>query len=251
VKFNKISILDIDIANVTKCEVLEHISASIKSSQKNMMFFVNAHNLTQAYYNNCYRSILRKTNYIYGDGIGIYLAGMVTHQRISDNVNGTDLFPLICELCEKEKYSVYFLGSEPGIVEKMVLNIKKKYPMLVIAGIHHGYFDEGNTEEIANEINKTGTKILFVGLGTPKQEKWIYDNYKSLNFNVAIGVGGLFDFYSGAKLRAPLWFRNIHLEWLFRLIYEPRRLWKRYLLGIPLFISLILGRKCRDIFNRK
>jgi N-acetylglucosaminyldiphosphoundecaprenol N-acetyl-beta-D-mannosaminyltransferase len=243
-KFKKISILDIDIANVTKYEVLDHISASIKSSQKNMMFFVNAHNLTQAYYNLQYRSILRKTNYIYGDGIGIYFAGKVTHQQISDNINGTDLFPLICELCEREKYTVYFLGSAPGIVEKMAQNIKKKYPMLVIAGTHHGYFDnESNGGYIINEINRTETKILFVGMGTPKQEKWIYDNYQSLNFNVAIGVGGLFDFYSGSKLRAPLFIRKLHLEWLFRLLYEPRRLWKRYIIGIPLFIYRVLKQK--------
>jgi N-acetylglucosaminyldiphosphoundecaprenol N-acetyl-beta-D-mannosaminyltransferase len=243
-KFKKISILDIDIANVTKYEVLDHISASIKSSQKNMMFFVNAHNLTQAYYDLQYRSILRKTNYIYGDGIGIYFAGKVTHQQISDNINGTDLFPLICELCEREKYTVYFLGSAPGIVEKMAQNIKKKYPMLVIAGTHHGYFDnESNGSYIINEINRTETKILFVGMGTPKQEKWIYDNYQSLNFNVAIGVGGLFDFYSGSKLRAPLFIRKLHLEWLFRLFYEPRRLWKRYIIGIPLFIYRVLKQK--------
>jgi N-acetylglucosaminyldiphosphoundecaprenol N-acetyl-beta-D-mannosaminyltransferase len=243
-KFKKISILDIDIANVTKYEVLDHISASIKSSQKNMMFFVNAHNLTQAYYDLQYRSILRKTNYIYGDGIGIYFAGKVTHQQISDNINGTDLFPLICELCEREKYTVYFLGSAPGIVEKMAQNIKKKYPMLVIAGTHHGYFDnESNGGYIINEINRTETKILFVGMGTPKQEKWIYDNYQSLNFNVAIGVGGLFDFYSGSKLRAPLFIRKLHLEWLFRLLYEPRRLWKRYIIGIPLFIYRVLKQK--------
>jgi N-acetylglucosaminyldiphosphoundecaprenol N-acetyl-beta-D-mannosaminyltransferase len=246
-KFNKISILDIDIANVTKYEVLEHISASIKSSQKNMMFFVNAHNLTQAYYNLEYRSILQKTVYVYGDGIGIYLAGRVTHQKISDNVNGTDLFPLICELCEKEKYSLYFLGSAPGIVEKMVQNIKKKYPMLVIAGTHDGYFDkERSSRDIINEINRTKANILFVGMGTPEQEQWIYDNYQSLNFNVAIGVGGLFDFYSGAKLRAPLLIRKIHLEWLFRLFYEPHRLWKRYLIGIPIFIFIIFNRKCKD-----
>lgn len=243
-KFSKISILDVDIANVTKHEVLDHISSSIKSAQKNMMFFVNAHNLTQAYYNLQYRSILRRTDYIYGDGIGIYLAGKVTHQQISDNVNGTDLFPLICELCEREKYAVYFLGGEPGIVEKMIQNIKIKYPTLVIAGTHHGYFDnKSNGSDIINEINRVGTKILFVGLGTPKQEEWIYDNYQALNFNVAIGVGGLFDFYSGSKLRAPLLFRKLNVEWLFRLLYEPRRLWKRYLLGIPLFIFLIFRRK--------
>ena len=245
-KFNKISILDVDIANVTKYEVLDHISASIKSSQKNMMFFVNANNLKLAYYDLQYRSILKEAIYIYGDGIGIYLAGKISHQPISDNVNGTDLFPFICELCEREKYTVYFLGSAPGIVEKMVQNIKLKYPMLLIAGAHHGYFDDGsNSNDVIKEINRTETKILFVGLGTPRQEKWIYKNYQALNFNVAIGVGGLFDFYSGSKLRAPLLLRKLHLEWLFRLLYEPRRLWKRYIIGIPLFIFLILRRKYR------
>jgi N-acetylglucosaminyldiphosphoundecaprenol N-acetyl-beta-D-mannosaminyltransferase len=243
-KFHKITILGTDIANVTRHEVLSHISESISSSQKNMMFFVNAHNLTQAYYNLQYRDILGKTNFIYGDGIGVYLAGKVTRQKVLDNVNGTDVFPLICELCEKERYAVYFLGSEPGIVEKMVKKLKLKYPMLLVAGASHGYFDhESGSKDIINEINRTGTKILFVGLGTPKQEEWIYENISLLKCNIAIGVGGLFDFYSGSKIRAPKWVRIVGLEWLFRLSQEPGRLWRRYLIGIPHFIFYVLKQR--------
>ena len=87
--------------------------------------------------------------------------------------------------------------------------------------------------------------ILFVGMGTPKQEEWIYNNIQSLKCNVAIGVGGLFDFYSGSKLRAPSMLRKIHLEWAFRLLYEPQRLWKRYIIGIPHFIYLVIRQRLK------
>ena len=140
-KINKITILDVEISNVTNEEALNSILRSIKSAHKAMMFFVNAYNLTQAYYNNHYRNILKQTEYIYGDGIGVRIAAALTKQKIKENINGTDLFPYLCELCETEKYSIYFLGGKSGIVEQMIQNLKEKYPSLLISGAHNGYFD--------------------------------------------------------------------------------------------------------------
>lgn len=249
-ELNKIVLFDIAIANVNKLEVLEQITSIIELSQQKPIYFVNANNLKHAYYDSHYKNILKGTEYVFGDGVGVNVAANLLKERFVDNVNGTDLFPLLCEYCTLKKYSLYFLGGKPGIVDQMMKNLKQKYPLLIVSGAHHGYFDRNNeNEDIIRDINSSKTNILLVGFGTPLQEEWICDNLSSINCNVAMGVGGLFDFYSGSKLRAPLWLRKLGLEWFFRLLQEPGRLWKRYMLGIPQFILLILKQKFQELYK--
>ncbi len=182
------------------------------------MFFANAHTLMQAYDDPHFRDILKEANHIYGDGIGVQLAGRFTNQKILDNVNGTDLFPFLCELCEQKKYSLYFFGGKPGITQKMVVNLKNQYPRLLIAGEHHGYFDfTHDSDDIIKQINTSHANILLVGFGRPLQEEWIVQNIQFIHSNIIVGVGGLFDFYSGEKRRAPLWMRKYGVEWFFSL----------------------------------
>jgi len=247
-ELDKIVLFDIAITNVNKLEVLELITSIIELSQQKPIYFVNANNLKYAYYDSHYKNILKATEYIFGDGVGVSLAARLSKRRFVDNVNGTDLFPLLCEYCALKKYSLYFLGGQPGLVEKMIQSLKRRHPLLIISGAHHGYFDRKNeNEDIIRAINNSKTNILLVGFGTPFQEEWIYDNLSSINCNVALGVGGLFDFYSGSKVRAPLWLRKLGLEWFFRLLQEPCRLWKRYVFGIPEFILLMLKDKFQEL----
>jgi N-acetylglucosaminyldiphosphoundecaprenol N-acetyl-beta-D-mannosaminyltransferase len=242
--FNKLKLSDIEFINSTKTSVIQHISTLIDETQKAAMFFVNANNFTVAYTDESFHSILCNAPYVFADGIGMKIAFRVFDQNIQDNINGTDLFPMLCELMDRKKYSVYFLGSKPGVVEKLITNIERQYKNITIAGFSDGYFNrETETQKVIESINALTPDILLVGMGTPFQEKWITEFYPKIHATIIMGVGGLFDFYSGDRVRAPKIIRIIGLEWFFRMIQEPGRLWKRYILGIPKFFTIVLKLK--------
>ena len=139
---------------------------------------------------------------------------------------------------------IFLLGCEPGVAEKAREQALSEYPGLSICGIHHGYLSEGDEQRVVAAIREAETDILFVGMGVPKQEKWIAKNLEATNAKVALGVGALFEYHSGKAQRAPLWMRRLGLEWLGRLIPgrgQPRRLWRRYLLGNFRFMWLALA----------
>jgi N-acetylglucosaminyldiphosphoundecaprenol N-acetyl-beta-D-mannosaminyltransferase len=238
-----VTVFGINILNKTMEEAVREIDIIVKSHRKIMMYFINANNVLIALRDNEYFDILRRSKYVYGDGVGIALACKVLVRRLIDNVNGTDLFKRLCEESEKNGNSMFFLGSTEDVLKRMVENLNKIYPRLLISGFHHGYFDENENIEIISKINNKVPHIVLVGMGTPTQEKWIDKNISALQCNVVMGVGGLFDFYSGSRMRAPRWLQMIGLEWAFRLIQEPNRLWKRYLIGIPQFIYIVMKQK--------
>ena len=131
---------------------------------------------------------------------------------------------------------MYFLGGKPGVAEAMVKNVQEQFPGLPIAGYHHGYLTDEEEASVIQEISTSGAQILLVAFGAPRQELWIDAHKHELGVGIAMGVGGLFDFMSGRVNRAPLWMREIGLEWVFRLLQEPGRLWRRYVIGNPLFL---------------
>ena len=157
------------------------------------------------------------------------------------------MLPFLCSLAEENKFSIFLLGGKPGIPEKMRENLLLKYPDLNIVGVHHGFFDR-ETEEgyIIDEINKASADILLVAFGAPTQEKWIYNHRKQLKPQILMGVGGLFDFFSGNIPRAPKWMREMGFEWIFRLLQEPKRMWKRYIIGNPVFIFRVFRWKFKQ-----
>jgi N-acetylglucosaminyldiphosphoundecaprenol N-acetyl-beta-D-mannosaminyltransferase len=140
-------------------------------------------------------------------------------------------------MSEKKSYSLFLFGAKPGIAEKMKKKLEGKFPELKIGGVRNGFFDwKKDTRAIVDEINASQANILLVAFGVPLQERWIYENAPKLKPEVIMGVGGLFDFYSGEMNRAPKWMREVGLEWLYRLMKEPKRMWKRYIIGNPLFL---------------
>ncbi|MEM7259394.1 MAG: WecB/TagA/CpsF family glycosyltransferase, partial [Pseudomonadota bacterium] len=172
---------------------------------------------------------------------GISLACRMIGERLQANLNGTDLLPELCELAEVENFTLYLLGAAPGVASRMQENLSQTYPGLKVVGEHHGYFDH-DTESAAviEKINSVKPNIVLVAFGAPMQEKWIHQHHQLIDSNVLIGVGGLFDFYSGDKRRAPLWMRKSGIEWMYRLYLEPGRLWRRYIIGNPLFLLRIM-----------
>jgi N-acetylglucosaminyldiphosphoundecaprenol N-acetyl-beta-D-mannosaminyltransferase len=190
-----------------------------------------------------YTKALKKMDYIFSDGIGMKIGHWMFGQRIVDNVNGTDIFPLLLHKCNKTKSRMFLFGARDYVVKKLIANINKNYPAIEIVGHESGYISKNRKRKMIRKISKLNVDYLFVALGVPLQEKWIANNRTKLNVGVVLGVGGLFDFYSGRIRRAPLFLRNLKLEWLFRLYQEPKRLWKRYIIGNPLFICNVLLEK--------
>ena len=229
-----------------------------KNMAKTNCHFVNADCLNTAYKNSNYRHILNNTDRVFADGSGVRLACKLKHLPTPENINGTDLFPALCEAASKHyknQLKVFLLGGKPKVAENMRQKMSEKFPNVEFVGQHHGYFNTQECDHIIDEINASKANLLLVGMGAPYQETWIHQYRKSINSNVCMGVGGLFDYYSGNIPRAPLWLRKIGCEWVWRLMNEPKRLAKRYLIGNVLFVMRVLlerkkeASKVTDTFN--
>jgi len=236
-----INLFDLKVLNLTKADTLAEIDQIITQQAKAKFFFVNADCFNKLYSDDDYKRVLQSTPYILGDGSGVRYASKIVKNPIVDNVNGTDLLPLLCEYSQQKNRRIYLLGARPGVAEKMAANLLEKYPNLQIAGVHHGYFQrEEQSAEIIAEINVSQPDILLVAFGAPFQETWIDRHFAEIECPIQMGVGGLFDFYSGSIPRAPIWMRKLGIEWVYRLLQEPGRMWRRYIIGNPLFIIRLL-----------
>ena len=239
------SVFGIPFSNCTKEEALAKLEKMIATARQTgrtaFAAFLNAHCLNLAYRDKEYTTILQQeADVIWPDGIGIRLAGKILHFPVPDNVNGTDLFPKICQ----HPYRIYFLGAAPGVAQMAREKATAQFPTAQFVGASHGYFSEEYTAADAiAKINAENPDILLVALGVPAQEKWIAAHRNELQCGVAIAVGGLLDFISGRIPRAPLWMRNHGLEWLYRLYQEPLRLFRRYVIGNPLFLLRVLKQR--------
>ena len=152
------------------------------------------------------------------------------------NFVGTDFIPDFCRCAAKKGYRIFLLGAEPGVSEKAARRLESIAPGIEICGQHHGFFTIEETDSIIEIINKARPDMLLVAMGNPRQELWITENIDKLKVTVCIGVGALFDYLSGRVKRAPGWMLKAGMEWIFRFVIEPKRLWKRYIIGNPIFV---------------
>ncbi|WP_320122795.1 WecB/TagA/CpsF family glycosyltransferase [uncultured Sphaerochaeta sp.] len=239
-----LEILGLNITNITKEEALDRIDATTESLHT--MHFVNAHCINVAAKDAEYHAILANADALFADGSGIRLAGSTLGCPIVDNVNGTDLFPLLCSRFAKTGKRMFLLGSAPGVAEKAARWAEEYTGSSIIAGTYHGYFKTGEESSVIEAINASGAELLLVALGVPRQEKWIASVRSLLQVPLCMGVGALFDFYSGTVSRAPLWMRKIGLEWVWRLLLEPGRMWRRYIVGNVVFIVRLMKLRIRQ-----
>jgi exopolysaccharide biosynthesis WecB/TagA/CpsF family protein len=185
----------------------------------------------------------------FADGSGLRIAAKTLGINIKDNLNGTDLLPHLCEAAQAQGVSIYLLGAKPGVAIAAAKNLFKQYPRLRIAGAEHGYFERTQDINVVKRINQSNADILLLGMSSPLQERWLKDNAPQLTCRTALAVGGLFDFYSGHISRAPIWMRELGLEWVWRLMQEPKSKFKRYVIGNPLFLihTFVLNRASRGL----
>jgi len=226
--------------------LLDQCEDILLSGKQTTIGFVNADCMNKCFDDETYHQTLRDMNQVYPDGIGVRLASEMFGNGVKDNINGTDLFPLLCERLAKTSHSIFLLGACEGVAEATAANMQERYPGLQIAGCQDGYFSAEEEDKVIDQINASGANVLLVAMGAPQQEKWIDRNREKLNASILMGVGGLFDFYSGGVSRAPVWLREVGLEWVWRLLQEPGRMWRRYVVGNPLFLYRVWRQKKRN-----
>ena len=247
---SKISILGVQIDNVTRLEALERMESLLNSADgPHQVSFAYANCLNQAYSDPHFRQVLNHSKLVLADGTGIRIASSVLGTPVRDNQCGTDVIPSFLARINGSGARVFLLGSTEPVVEQAGEKMKREFPSVSLCGIHHGYFQ--SDEDMLQKINAAKPDILLVGMGVPQQEKWIAANLHRLNVKVCFGIGAFFDFYSGAVPRAPRWMLRAGMEWVYRLYREPGRLWRRYLIGNFLFLGrvyrqLLTGRAVHD-----
>jgi N-acetylglucosaminyldiphosphoundecaprenol N-acetyl-beta-D-mannosaminyltransferase len=234
----KLRLLGVEIDNLSLDGAIESISRQISADARSAVMFVNAHCLNVAQRDPRYLQILRQAQLVLPDGIGLHLAARILGQQLRENVNGTDLFVPLCRRLAREERAVFLLGGRRGVARGVARRLATLAPGLRVAGVQHGYFERGGAAEaqLVDRINASGADLLLVALGVPGQERWIAEHRGRLKTPVVMGVGGLFDFYSGRIPRAPRWMQEVGMEWVHRLACEPRRMARRYILGNPEFL---------------
>jgi exopolysaccharide biosynthesis WecB/TagA/CpsF family protein len=239
-------VFGVEVVNSSMTEVLDDLEERLESGTKSSVGFVNADCLNKCFSNTEYHETLRAMERVYPDGIGVRLAAQMFGNGVEENINGTDLFPLLCQRLAGTSHGIFLLGAREGLAQKVAENMTERYPGVTFAGCQHGYFTAENEDEVIKKINASGASVLLVALGAPRQELWLARNRDRLNVRILMGVGGLFDFYSGRIARAPVWIREIGLEWVWRLLQEPGRMWRRYVIGNPLFLYRVWQQKKRN-----
>ncbi len=233
--------LQIDDLNTD--EALKGCSEILTNNKKkaSTLFFINAHCFNLSIRDNNYLKSILSSDFILNDGIGIKLGGLLKGVRFKENMNGTDFIPKVIEQASIKKKNVFLLGGEENVVENAKEILEIRFKGLNITGFRNGYFDIKNDEEVIQLINESRAELLIVGMGVPRQELWIHESLEKLeHVRLAIAGGAILDFLAGKVKRAPVWMQKTGLEWIFRLIQEPRRLARRYLFGNLLFFINIM-----------
>lgn len=243
----KIDILRIFVNDISTQENILFIKNQINLKHKIIISYVNiqAINLTFKYL--WFRDFLNGSDIVFCDGFGVILGARILGKKIIHRNTPPDWIPQFAEMCAQNNFSIGLIGSTAGVAEKVAEILQKKNPKICIPFTQHGYFNKTighpENEAVIQSINAVKPDILFVGFGMPLQEKWIMENFERLDVKVFLPVGAAFDYVSGNVRRAPRWMTDHGFEWLGRLIIEPRRLWKRYIIGIPLFFYRVLLQK--------
>jgi N-acetylglucosaminyldiphosphoundecaprenol N-acetyl-beta-D-mannosaminyltransferase len=212
----------------------------------------NVHLTIEAHRSKDFRKIVNNANLVTPDGMPLVATLRILGLKRQTRVYGPTLMKYICEATARAGLSIGFYGSTSDTLKALVQNLKDLFPKIKVGYTYNPPFRPltlSEDLEIIKKINASKIKILFVGLGCPKQERWMAAHHTRIKA-VMIGVGAAFDFYAGTKRQAPEWMMQIGLEWLFRLLQEPKRLWKRYLIGNPLFLYLALKQLLKEKLQR-
>lgn len=235
-------IMGVEFNNMTLAEAVDYAADIIKRRGGGYVVTPNPEILWMCRTDDELKSALKNAEMVLPDSMGILLSARILKKRLKEKVSGVDFGIGLVEQLGKSGGSVYLLGAKPGVAESAAIQLEESCPGIVVSGIHHGYFDDD--EQIIREINNARPDFLIVCLGAPRQEKWMQHNSDNLDVGIMAGLGGAIDVLAGNVKRAPESWQKRNLEWLYRLINEPRRIKRQ--IKIPLFFITVI---CRRIWG--
>ena len=249
----KVKIGNILIDNLTMVEAVKKIESLIQLGEPSYVVTPNVDHLIRLQKDKFFFQIYEKANLILADGMPLLWAAKFFSTPLKEKISGSDLFPELCKMSAEKNYRLFFIGGRPNAALITSNKMREKYNGIKIVGTYSPPFgfekSEYENKKIRDLIIKSKPDILFVGLGSPKQEIWIKNHSNELKVPVSIGIGVTFEFFSGMVRRAPKWMQKCGLEWLWRLMMEPRRLWVRYVVDDMPFLKLVLEQKFKRTSN--
>ena len=230
-----VPILGVSVCKLRGDQALRAVDRLAADGSCQMLAYVNAHTLNLAVHDQDLRGALNRSALVMNDGLGVSLAARMRGERFPENLNGSDFTVQLLKLSAARGWGVFLLGGEPGVAETAADHLRERIEHLRIVGTCHGFTGERD-DLLARRVKDAGTEMLVVAFGSPRQETWIDHNLKATGALIGVGVGAFLDFSAGKVVRAPRWMNVLGIEWCFRLLQEPRRLWRRYIVGNPVFL---------------
>ena len=244
---SRVYVLGVGVDPITVGELHAEIARLARSGGRGTVLNVNANCLNLLYRSPALREFFGAADVVFCDGSGVMLAARLLGKSLPARITYADWAWQLAAFAEAEGLSLFLLGAEPGVAHRAAQRLLERHPGLRISGVRHGYFDHTpgspDNEAVLREINTARPDLLLVGFGMPLQERWLMHNRHRLEAGVALTGGAVFDYVSGGLRRGPHILTDNGFEWLARLTLEPRRLWRRYLLGNPLFLLRVLGQR--------
>jgi N-acetylglucosaminyldiphosphoundecaprenol N-acetyl-beta-D-mannosaminyltransferase len=242
-QFEEVHLLGTRFHKLTVCELIEYIVKVAKLNQKTIVGHVNIRGMNFAWEIPWYKDFCNRADLVFCDGFGVLLGAKLHGYCVDKKHRMTcpDYIENLALACERNNVSLFLLAGKPGVTDKAIALLTKIAPKLRIKG-HHGYFAKSGQENetVIEQINRFKPDVLYIGFGMPVQERWILDNIDKIDAKVFLPLGACLDFYTGTVYRGPKWMTDAGLEWLSRLLTEPKRLWKRYILGNSVFAYRVL-----------
>lgn len=237
---DQVAIMDIPIDHLSKNRLVKNVYTELERKQKNCVIVTaNPEIIMQTQKTPAYKEAVLNSDYVIPDGYGIILASQILQQPLPEKIVGYELLHTFLEYASLNSKSVYFFGAQEGVAVDAAINATTLYPGLQIAGTRNGF--SGTSRDVAEEIARTEPDFLFIGLGVPLQEQWAIQNRDLFPHSVLMGVGGSFDVLSGRVRRAPPFFLDRNLEWLYRLLSQPARIFR--MVQLPLFVVKVYKQK--------
>ena len=233
------------VARLTAAAAREELVRLYERDRPALAAYANAHTLNLASRDEAYRGVLRSADIVLNDGAGLAIAGRMFGRPFPDNLNGSDFNPVILEEAAARGWPVFFLGARPGVADEAARRLSERIPGLKVCGTCDGYFAPSESGDVARTVAESGAGLLMVAMGNPRQEMWLAQHLPATGARLGVGVGAFLDFSAGVVPRAPAWMNCLWLEWLYRLLQEPRRMWRRYVVGNPLFLARVLRARLR------
>jgi N-acetylglucosaminyldiphosphoundecaprenol N-acetyl-beta-D-mannosaminyltransferase len=249
-RLTPVNILGVDIHCLRIGDIFRLVGDWIAGGGRRTILYANAHCLNVADRDPGFCAILNQADLIYADGISVVWAAWLLSGCRTEKATGADWIHDFCRLASEKGWRIYILGGRAGVAVTAESKLVALYPGLQVAGVADGFFEVKSEAEVLRDLERLKPDVLFVGMGTPRQEQWIAEQRASLPVPICWAVGALFDYIAGHERRAPRWLVAVGLEWAWRLLMDPAGKWRRYIIGNPRFVYRVLRQKWSSIGDR-